>query len=376
MPFYFRKSISAGPFRFNFSKGGVGASIGIKGLRFGTGPRGHYVHAGRGGIYYRATIGRAGETRSSHPPLPPQFTVPPAPFEVDSIQMVEVDSGNVLAMRDEAFGDLLDEINAKRRQLSMATTLGWSFGALGVLAAAIAGVGGLFVSLLALPAWGVGRWLDSYRRTTVLFYDLAPDALSAYEASIKSFDEMMACAGKWHVEAGGAVQDLKTWKRNAGATHIVSKKPTVLEYKLPVAVTSNITPPAIHVGKQVIYFLPDVALIEDGKQIGAVGYADLSIIWQESNFIEDGQLPRDAQVVGQTWKHPNKNGGPDRRFNDNRKIPICRYEVMHLTSHSGVNELVEFSKTGVAQPFASALKKLPINTALSRFSKRQLQFDR
>ncbi|MFW8645427.1 DUF4236 domain-containing protein [Rhizobium beringeri] len=35
MPFYIRKSISAGPFRFNFSKGGVGVSVGVKGLRVG-----------------------------------------------------------------------------------------------------------------------------------------------------------------------------------------------------------------------------------------------------------------------------------------------------------------------------------------------------
>ncbi|RVA15894.1 DUF4236 domain-containing protein, partial [Mesorhizobium sp. M7A.F.Ca.CA.002.05.1.1] len=42
MGFYVRKSISAGPFRFNFSSGGVGASVGVQGLRIGTGPRGHY----------------------------------------------------------------------------------------------------------------------------------------------------------------------------------------------------------------------------------------------------------------------------------------------------------------------------------------------
>ncbi|RUX10767.1 DUF4236 domain-containing protein, partial [Mesorhizobium sp. M7A.F.Ca.CA.002.14.1.2] len=39
MGFYVRKSISAGPFRFNFSSGGVGASVGVQGLRIGTGPR-------------------------------------------------------------------------------------------------------------------------------------------------------------------------------------------------------------------------------------------------------------------------------------------------------------------------------------------------
>jgi hypothetical protein len=62
MPLYLRKSVSAGPFRFNFSESGVGVSVGVKGLRVGTGPKGHYVHAGRGGIYYKATIGRPGQT--------------------------------------------------------------------------------------------------------------------------------------------------------------------------------------------------------------------------------------------------------------------------------------------------------------------------
>lgn len=38
MPSYFRKSVRAGPFRFNFSSGGVSASVGVKGLRVGTGP--------------------------------------------------------------------------------------------------------------------------------------------------------------------------------------------------------------------------------------------------------------------------------------------------------------------------------------------------
>lgn len=143
----------------------------------------------------------------------------------------------------------------------------------------------------------------------------------------------------------------------------MQKKPTTLGYGVPASVTCNITPPMLHVGRQVVYFLPDVALVDDGTKVGAVGYADLAITWQDSNFIEDGAVPRDAQVIGQTWKHPNKSGGPDRRFNDNRQIPVCRYEAMLLRSGSGVNELVEFSRTGVAEPFARALRDMPRGAA-------------
>jgi hypothetical protein len=53
--FYVRKSVKAGPFRFNLSKSGVGVSVGVPGFRVGTGPRGNYVFAGRDGFYYRAS---------------------------------------------------------------------------------------------------------------------------------------------------------------------------------------------------------------------------------------------------------------------------------------------------------------------------------
>jgi hypothetical protein len=358
MPFYLRKSVSAGPFRFNFSKGGVGVSVGVRGFRIGTGPRGHYIHAGRGGVYYRGSIGRAGARRAS-------FEDAPSPdrnqlvFDANGVEMVEVDSGDVHAMRDEAFNDVLEEVNLKRQQVPMAMLVAGGLGIVGLLAAFSVGPIGALLALLTLPGWAIGSWLDSYRRMTVLFYDLEPEVERSYQLIVDGFDGLSNCFGKWHVEAGGAVRDLTIWRRNAGATHIVRKKPTTLTYKLPSVIRSNVTPPALHAGKQIIYFLPDVALVEDGNRIGAIGYPDLHIRWQDSNFIEEGSVPSDAQVVGRTWKHPNKSGGPDRRFRNNYQIPICRYEVMHLTSPSGLNELVEFSKTGVASPFASAVKTMP-----------------
>jgi hypothetical protein len=49
MGFYIRKSVKAGPFRFNLSKSGLGVSAGIPGFRVGTGPRGNYVQMGPAG---------------------------------------------------------------------------------------------------------------------------------------------------------------------------------------------------------------------------------------------------------------------------------------------------------------------------------------
>ncbi|EHH67709.1 DUF4236 domain-containing protein [Gluconobacter morbifer] len=357
MPFYIRKSVSAGPFRFNFSKNGMGISAGVRGLRIGTGPRGHYVHAGRGGIYYRASIGRAGEkyqSRTNAPFKKPAYTLP----NTDPVQMIEIESGDVLEMRNEAYQDILDELNAKRRQMRAAPLLFWATVIVAAVMAIFLKPEFILIGLLSPILWGVGHALDAAHRTTVLLYNLEDNIQTAFQQMTVAFDRMSKCHGKWHIEAGGAVKDLTTWKRNAGAAYLVKKKPTSLSYALPREIRCNITPPSLKVGKQTIYFLPDVALVDDGKKMGAIGYTDLQLRSQDSRFIEEGRVPSDAMVVDHTWKHPNKKGGPDKRFRVNPRLPICLYEALHLRSESGLQELVEFSKNGVAKNFIATIHPL------------------
>ena len=111
MPFYIRKSISVGPLRFNLSKGGVGVSAGVKGFRIGSGPRGNYIHMGRGGLYYRASFG---SRRPSPPPAPratPNFQTPAAGAEQPIMTDVEV--GDVLQFQDASLENIVSQINDK-----------------------------------------------------------------------------------------------------------------------------------------------------------------------------------------------------------------------------------------------------------------------
>lgn len=365
MPFYIRKTVSAGPFRFNLSKSGVGVSVGVKGLRVGTGPRGHYVHAGRGGLYYRASLG---STRHTSVPRPGSPSPRPASYaEQSGVTMIEVQSGDVAAMRDASVTDLVDDLNNKQAQIPLGIVGACCPALVAVVAliefnstgqSAWVAVGSVAV-LVALLAWAIGTWLDSYKRTSVLLYNLEEASAAAYRKVTEGFDALAACHGKWHIASGGAVRDLTTWKRNAGAAHLVNRKNASLIYSLPKVLRSNITPPAITLGGRDFFFLPDVILVKRGGRFGAVGYDDLQIRNQTSRFIEDGTPVRDAQIVGHTWKHPNKGGGPDRRFRDNRQLPVCLYEVMHLSSSSGLNELLEFSRIGLVQLFSAALHDLP-----------------
>jgi hypothetical protein len=64
MGWYLRKSLRLGPLRLNLSKSGIGGSVGVTGLRVGTGPKGPYVQGGRDGLYFRESLS-AGAPRSS-----------------------------------------------------------------------------------------------------------------------------------------------------------------------------------------------------------------------------------------------------------------------------------------------------------------------
>ena len=88
MGFYLRKSFRAGPIRFNLSKSGVGASFGVTGARVGVSSAGRaYVHGGRGGLYYRKSIGgggggRAGAGRADSGRALPTRPDAPGPIEL------------------------------------------------------------------------------------------------------------------------------------------------------------------------------------------------------------------------------------------------------------------------------------------------------
>jgi hypothetical protein len=70
MAWFLRKSFRLGPLRLNLSKRGLGASVGVKGLRAGVDASGKpYVAGGRGGIYFRERI-PTGDTAPTPHELP------------------------------------------------------------------------------------------------------------------------------------------------------------------------------------------------------------------------------------------------------------------------------------------------------------------
>ncbi|WP_276692114.1 hypothetical protein [Acidaminococcus massiliensis] len=72
-----------------------------------------------------------------------------------------------------------------------------------------------------------------------------------------------------------------------------------------------------------LYARQVVGRFSDG--CGAVSYSDILLDFKKTSYVEENLVPNDAEVIGQTWLKVNKNGTPDKRFKDNRQLPICAY---------------------------------------------------
>lgn len=107
------------------------------------------------------------------------------------------------------------------------------------------------------------------------------------------------------------------------------------------------------------------------ESVGAVSYLDLQVRRESVRFVEGEEVSGDTEVVGTTWQYVNRDGGPDRRFNSNRQLPVVLYEELHFRSASGLNELVQLSRVGAGARFAEALAARAGARAASEVAQRQ-----
>lgn len=349
MGFYLRKSVSVGPFRFNLSGSGVGMSVGVRGLRVGTGPRGNYVHLGRGGVYYRHTI-----APGAAPSRPVQ---PMIPIAASTTTWQEIDSGPAAEIVDASSEELLEELRAKKRKMRLRP---------------FAIVAGVFLFLVAIgrewPPTAIlveaamalvmifaAGYRDRLAKTVVILYQLDPHAEQTFSRFAEWADALAGAGRTWHV---GAIAQGFDRRYHAGASSLVRRNVTSVRNAEPPFVKTNVSVLSIVVGTQTLYFMPDRLLVYDPAGVGAVSYRTLAVEASRQRFIEDGGVPSDATVVDRTWRYVNKGGGPDRRFRDNPELPICLYDELTFHTTSGLNETIQVSRAGLGEGFAAAVRSL------------------
>lgn len=278
----------------------------------------------------------------------------------DGVVMRRIISSGAEELQDGSRTDAISSLNEARQRptylfptLLIDGTITVLLALTGEVAVAtmISGIVTGFLSLVAARG-------DVSRRNVVFAYQLDKGSESIYKSLVDAFDRLGNSDALWFVKASGEVDDLTAWKRNSGASQLIDKHSTAITYESPPGVQSNITPPCLKIEEKYLYFMPDRILVREGNTYGSVSYNDLRLATRPSRFIVEETVPKDCEIVGQTWKHPNKNGGPDRRFANNRQLPICLFEELGMISSSGLKALIMASARDAVVATEASLRKI------------------
>lgn len=67
-------------------------------------------------------------------------------------------------------------------------------------------------------------------------------------------------------------------------------------------------------------------------------------------------------LIGSTWQYVNKSGGPDRRFKNNRQLPIVEYGRLTLGDGQHLDQVWEASNVAALQMLFGALNKAGVRS--------------
>lgn len=360
MGFRLRKSINlGGGARMTFSKSGISTSVGGKGFRVTAGPRGTFVTVGAKGIHYRQRIGgyvggappaRVPTSQPTPQPVsqPTPQPVPQAPPVYQTgTPIVTADASQLIELSSAA---TLEQLNTVSRQPAYAWLFLVGGGIVGLLLAQVHII--LLVLVLGLSGYvaSIANKLDKERRTFHLQYEMDAQAQQKWGLLNQCVSSLGRSLRLWRITTHDPTYD---WKRNAGASSLLTRNPSSVQQRTSRTIASNVNPYVLDIGTQQFYFFPDRVYVLENGTYGAVEYASLMLGVGQTRFIEEQGVPSDAQTVGQTWRFVNKSGGPDRRFNNNYQIPIAQYGVVELKSSTGLNLLLHVSSVAVAEQFTS-----------------------
>lgn len=192
---------------------------------------------------------------------------------------------------------------------------------------------------------------NSRKRTTQLVYTLTDAADQNQGILDQSVDQLSRSNAVWRLINKSTSSD---WKRNAGAAYLVKRERIRVESSVPPRVESNVIPRCINLGGIRLYFFPDLILYWQSGTFASITYEDIAFESTSTHFIEDEPIPSDSRQIGSTWRYVRKDGGPDRRFNNNRQLPVLLYGVIIVTSSKGLNVVLNTSNSEAATTFVGS----------------------
>jgi len=182
-------------------------------------------------------------------------------------------------------------------------------------------------------------------------FDVGDTESRSWLHTVSSFEKLCGAERIWDVTAHGASEH-----RKSSASYSVNRKPVRFGIgPLPTVQPSVRALHLINANGPDIWIFPGLLAVGDLRDSPAlVDLRETHIECTGQQFVEEERLPEDSERVGHTWRYVNKDGGPDRRFSNNPRLPVMLYGRLDLTSSGGLRERFHVSDISKATHFANA----------------------
>ena len=357
MGFRVRKSINlGGGFRINLSKSGIGYSWGTKGYRVSRTVRGTirrtYSIPGTGiswvdesGGRNRSRNNRRNHTQTKNNRPPDRQSPQQNRQEIyNQAPTRGIESADIEQFKEAEEGTIS---NALERTIRLNWMGNWM-----ILCILLVGI---HPALFVLPIVGFIMKIVAHTVGRVnLEYAFDSEKQDEYNRRIGAWQLLAEGDKEWQVLAE---QFNTNRKVNGGAGRNLSRKICKIQKGHPYYISTNVG--AIQIilaNRERLIILPDKVFFVRKRKVGMIDYSDFRISVSSVRFVEIDSVPKDAQVVGQTWQYVNQNGTPDRRYKNNRQIPVCQYGQVFLRSSSGLNVELQISNIQNARDFAELIE--------------------
>jgi hypothetical protein len=174
----------------------------------------------------------------------------------------------------------------------------------------------------------------------------------------QAINNLAQAAKLWYIADETEVWDSR---RYAGASNVITRESAkVIRESLP---HTNILIYGISFSGRQLFFLPDSVSVLQGQNLKSLDPASTSTSYDGLtasstiiNFRETEPIPADSKIFSYTWQYVRVDGGPDRRFSYNPRIPVVRYGQIELLSQTGLVLRFYSSNATYAQEVVSSLR--------------------
>ncbi len=363
MGYRFRKSVNFGIFRVNFSKSGIGYSVGGKGFRYtktATGRTRATISAPGTGLSYVVEQGK----RKKKNNLQKNNTILPNDNTRELLYSLDNNENMVSASRE----DFVDAINryfkGKKRIKRVIPLFFLLFIVLMVISLLVPDeqssrsfqmliVRFILLDILAFVGSIIALPVYSLAKRVKVFYDFDEAGTEYVNSLYSAIDALQSCDAIWKVSRAFSSER----RISGGASSSLDMEPIKIKEKTPKFLKTDETCYYIKCRAEEYFILPDMLVVLSKNSLSAIALDDLDILITDTEFVT-GTPPKDATILYYTWKFVNNDGSPDRRYKNNVRLSVIQSGQIDFTTTKGLRVRLQLSSIEKALLFSNIVSEL------------------